>query len=248
MATFPTLSKNPVVQGWEEEALFDPTILNEMEGGAVESHSTTTVVPWTWKLTYRDMTNADYALMKAFERTGVNFGMSSFHWINPCDAVVNSVKLGSKIKYKMEENLQHKWQWSLYLIEAAPFLDSIFGGFAMYPILVENLAAGADITDRPVLGTQYGGSFSAISILTKGAPSGVDDSNTVVITLKNSAGETIVTKTFNTATQPPTKTIMDLGALLITELTAGQFMLLSVTTGTTANMPAFELNVEYNDG
>ena len=111
-------------------------------------------------------------------------------------------------------------------------------------INIEDLGAGSDITDRPVFGCQYGQSFSKVGILTKGAPAGIDDSNTVVLTLKNGAGSLIIQLTYNTANQPPTSDFEDLGPLLITSLDANDIITLTLTQGATANMPAFDLILE----
>ena len=79
--------------------------------------------------------------------------------------------------------------------------------------------------------------------MTQGAPAGIDNSNTCVIAVKDDAGNTIVTKTYNTATQPPSSDYEDLGALDGTHkvLTAAEHLTLSVTQGATADMPAFVL-------
>jgi len=120
----------------------------------------------------------------------------------------------------------------------------IFGDIDMLAYKVENLAPGSDITTRPIWGTQNGFDLSDLSIITEGAPAGVDNSNTVVITLKNGAGSTIVTKTYNTASQPPTSDTASLGALSITTIAASDIITLTVTCGTTANMPAFSILAE----
>lgn len=108
---------------------------------------------------------------------------------------------------------------------------------------VEDLAADADIADLPVFVHPLANTLQKIGILTKGAPAGVDDANTVVVTLKDSAGNTIVTKTYDTGTQPPNAAYEDLGALDVTHkvLTAGEHVELFVTQGATGDMPAFDL-------
>lgn len=115
-------------------------------------------------------------------------------------------------------------------------------------IPVENLAAAADIADRPVFAHGRALTLVSAGILTQGAPAGVDDSNTVVIALKDDAGNTIVTKTYNTDGQPPTNYYADLGTLDPTHkvLTATEHVTLSVTQGgTTADMPAFVVILRF---
>jgi len=114
-------------------------------------------------------------------------------------------------------------------------------------IVVEDLAAGADIANRPVFVHPSGAELVSAGILTQGAPAGIDDANTCVITVADDAANVIVTKTYNTANQPPSSDFADLGALSATHklLAAGEHVLLSVTQGTTANMPAFVVVLVY---
>jgi hypothetical protein len=109
---------------------------------------------------------------------------------------------------------------------------------------VPNLAAGSDYTKRTLFGSFYAFTMTRIGILTHGVPAGIDDSNTVVLTIKNSADVTVVTKTFNLANQPPTNAFADLGTLVIASFTSNDYLYLTVTQGTTANLPAFAIVVE----
>ena len=108
---------------------------------------------------------------------------------------------------------------------------------------VEDLAADGDITDRPVFVDPRALTLASIGILTEGAPGGVDAGNTAVITLKDDAGNTIVAKTYDAATQPPTSDYDDLGALDGTHkiLTAAEHVTLTIVCGATADLPAFSL-------
>ena len=110
-------------------------------------------------------------------------------------------------------------------------------------IAIEDLVAGADITDRPVYAPQRIATLFAVGILTQGAPAGIDNANTCVCVLKDGDGNAIVTKTFNTANQPATSGYSDLGTLHATNktLAANEAVTFSVTQGATADMPAFLL-------
>jgi hypothetical protein len=108
---------------------------------------------------------------------------------------------------------------------------------------IADLAAGVDISAIPLFVHPRANTLQSIGILTHGAPAGVDDANTAVILVADDAAHAIVTKTYNAGAQPPTSDYADLGALDGTHkiLTAGEHLLLSVTQGATANMPAFDL-------
>ena len=101
--------------------------------------------------------------------------------------------------------------------------------------------ADADISARPIFDHPRAGTLVSAGILTQGSPAAIDDSNTCVVALKDDAGNTIVTKTYNTGTQPPSSDYEDLGALDGTHkaLTAAEHVTLDVTQGANADMPAF---------
>jgi hypothetical protein len=108
-------------------------------------------------------------------------------------------------------------------------------------INVVNLAAGADISDYPVFVATEELTLHSCRLLTQGTPAGIDNSNTAVLTLTVN-GNTLLTKTYNTVTQPPTNASEDLSSLLdadYVELEIGDVVKLTVTQGATANMPAF---------
>jgi len=110
--------------------------------------------------------------------------------------------------------------------------------------VIQNLAAGVDLTNYVIYGSSYEMLLSKIGILTKGTPAGIDNSNTVVMTIKNGAGSTILTKTYNTATQPPTNDFEDMGTILIATVAANDKLTLTMVQGVTANMPAFTIVLE----
>jgi len=114
-------------------------------------------------------------------------------------------------------------------------------------IAIEDLAAGADFTARPLFNPPWPCQLVRAGILTLGAPAGVDDSNTAVIALTDGAGNSIVSKTYNTAAQPPSGAYGSLGALDATNslLTADELVKIAVTQGTTANLPGFFVVLDY---
>jgi len=111
----------------------------------------------------------------------------------------------------------------------------------------ENLSAGADIANRPIwyCPAGYKLTISDILLLSQGTVDGVDASNTAVITLSNGAN-TIASKTFNnTVIFPGIAAVTNLGALSATYKTiaAGEVVKLSVTCGTSADLPGFVVEV-----
>jgi len=111
----------------------------------------------------------------------------------------------------------------------------------------EDLAANADIADRLAFVHPRAVTLTSIGIMFDGAPAGVDDSNTSVILLEDDASNAIVTKTYNTGTQPPTSDYEDLGTLDATHksLDAGEHVLFSITNGTTADLASGSLVIRF---
>lgn len=111
------------------------------------------------------------------------------------------------------------------------------------PYRVEDLGIGSSFTDRPVFVAPRAVTLTSVGILTEGTSAGIDDSNQAILTLADDADNTIVQKTYATATQPPDTDYADLGTLDGTHkiLTAGEHVTLTVSQTGSANMPAFTL-------
>lgn len=114
---------------------------------------------------------------------------------------------------------------------------------------IEDLAAGGDITARPIFVAPAGVDVTLVSasIIPQGSSAGIDDSNTCVVALTDGTN-TIVTITYDTDPAfPASAAAGDLGALSETYkvLSAGEKLYLVVTNGTTANPPAMMLEVVY---
>jgi hypothetical protein len=114
---------------------------------------------------------------------------------------------------------------------------------------VEDLAADGDIAARPIYFVPTGLTATLVSadIVPLGNAAGVDDSNKCTIALTDGSN-TIVTKEFDASPAfPASGVVTNLGALDGTHkiLAAGEKLCLSVTNGTTANLPAFLLQITY---
>jgi hypothetical protein len=114
---------------------------------------------------------------------------------------------------------------------------------------VEDLGAGDDITDRVIFAAPTGldVTITGAFIIPQGAAAGIDDSNTCVIALTDGTN-TIVSATYDSDPAfPAAAAVTSLGTPDETHkaLAAGEKLYLAVTTGTTANPPAFMLQVTY---
>lgn len=108
---------------------------------------------------------------------------------------------------------------------------------------VEDLAAGADISNRTLFIAPVAYEVMAASIVGQAASAGIDGSNTCVIALKKNNSGTIVTKTYNAVTTFPAQGTVDgLGTIATDgseDLASTNRITLDVTNGATADPPSF---------
>lgn len=116
-----------------------------------------------------------------------------------------------------------------------------------YLYKVEDLGAGSDIANREFFVHPKSIELLSVGILAQGASAGIDDSNTCVINIQDDAGNSIISKTYNTTTTYPDNDYEDLGGLNATHklLDAGEHLEFDITNGTNANPPAFFIVIEY---
>jgi hypothetical protein len=132
--------------------------------------------------------------------------------------------------------------------EAKALADKIDGAASQQSLIaIEDLAADADIANRPVFAAPTAMTLESAALIAQGAFAGIDAGNTMVVTLKDGAGNTIVTKTYNNVTVPTNSGVNDLGTLDATQkiLTANELVTLSITNGATANPPAMLLRLTF---
>jgi hypothetical protein len=239
-----------IVEGSGRSHAGDPTLRTQFGSGHFQAVRRATFVPRMFRRRLVNLTEAERAAVDDYQVL-VGFGAGAFWWVDSQvgHVVARYVRLHEAclpLAFEAYGGVADRYQVEIYFVERSTVTlspDSVLlKGLQMYR--VENLAAGSDIVDRPIYGTILGATLSRLAILTEGAPSGVDDSNTVVVAVKNSAGSTVATKTYNASVQPPSSDLESLGALAITTLGAGDHLTLSVTCGATANMPAFSIIVE----
>lgn len=250
METFPSIG-SWIIDGARDTREGTPTQRSRFYSGYTQTVNRFTWVP---KVFYRSLVNFTVTQRDTLDtfQTTVKYGHSIFNWNDVITSTVHQVRFAEgscPLDFQPFAGRNDLWQCDLAFVQATPN-ELAYGDYTKLfhtggkMIQIEDLAAGEGITDRPVYGTQYGEAFSKAGILTSGTPAGIDNSNTCVITLKNGAGSTIVTKTYNAANQPPTNDLADLGALSITELEAADIVTLTVTQGATANMPPFAIILE----
>jgi predicted RecA/RadA family phage recombinase len=110
------------------------------------------------------------------------------------------------------------------------------------------LTAGSDLAAGIVFAHPRAATLVSVGYLAAGSDFGtIDDSNTSVFAVTDGAGNSIVSKTYNTGTQPTANALNDLGALDGTHkvLTAGEVVKLAITNGATAKTPAGYLVLRF---
>jgi len=95
--SFPTLSTAPLIQTYQEDGE-DPTISTGMEAGYEQTWPRNTRDRSAFHLTYGDLTDADYALLKAHQ-TAVRVGSVIFDWTHNVTTVTYQMRYKGRIKF-----------------------------------------------------------------------------------------------------------------------------------------------------
>jgi len=114
-------------------------------------------------------------------------------------------------------------------------------------IPVAALEANGDLSSTLLWAHPRACELVSIGYLSAGSFGTVTNDSTAVFAVTDGADNAIVSKTYNTATQPSTTAINDFGSLNETNkaLTAGEGIKLAITNGSTAATPAGVLVVRY---
>ncbi len=110
------------------------------------------------------------------------------------------------------------------------------------------LGAGADLAATIQFAHPRALTLASVGYLACGTDFGtIDNDNTSVFAVTDGAGNSIVSKTYNTATQPVASALNDLGALDATHkvLTAAETVSLAITNGASAKTPAGYLVLRF---
>lgn len=236
---FPTLSRTPTPASWKEELIIDPTIRSPFHAGYILSRSRHTITPRKFSFRYNLLTQADKNLIVDFEQH-VRVGADKFDFRNPITNEDWEVRLLSPIRISVEPR-----DYTKYSADMEIFGKEVQKMRVANINIPSDLGEGLGFTDIPIFVNPKAVTLNSIGILTQGAPAGIDDSNTCVLTIADDADNTIATKTYNTAIQPPDEDYADLGNLSNQSLLAGEHLTLTLTEGDTVFMPSFDLIVEY---
>lgn len=111
---------------------------------------------------------------------------------------------------------------------------------------VEDLSAGSDIAARAIHAFDANGWIVAARVVNQAtAASGIDDSNTCVVTLATTGG-TVATETFDSTTAFPSANVAhDMGAISNPEVSGKTVLTLAVANGTNADPGPFIVEVDY---
>jgi hypothetical protein len=240
MGAFPTPTRSPALAGYTEPLPSDAVSRGSYASGypVIDDDFTFTADIWAYHL--RMVVDADKVQIKAHWK---QFKATEFLWYHTTAAVYRTVIYEGEPTFTLDTKLGF-WRIDLAFrqVNSSEQPTLFDGGPTVFE--TEDLAAGADITARPIFGSQYGRTFSKITMVTKGQPVGISDASIARVSLANGAGSTIVSKTFDTANQPPTNGAIDLGPLLITSIAANDIITLTVAQGSNANLPPFALVME----
>lgn len=223
---------------WQKVPDYDPSIADRFASGDVASRPMFTMLDYRFSFVLQWLSQADREIIEAHQE----------------HVVVGSTRFTIRNKYTDEDWLVRLKKPISFTTEPAD-LRRFVAHIEIYGkqvekmqtayIDIEDLGAGVDIANRPVFVNAKAVTIDSVTILTQGAPAGVDDANTVVILLEDDASNEIVSKTYDTSPQPPSSDAEDLGTITNGSLAALEHVMLSVTQGATANMPPFKIAIDY---
>lgn len=118
MATYPTLSRDPIPSSYKETKAYDPSIRSQFEDGKILSRARFTANKKRWDLVYTYLTTADKVLLDDFQDT-VMVGADTFTWTNPDqnDNTSYTVRLEKPIEFKLHSGSTLEYQAMVSLIE-----------------------------------------------------------------------------------------------------------------------------------
>lgn len=99
MPAFPTLSRAPNYPIDPDGEMDDVILRSPMESGYEQTRPRTTRTQRSFGLNYRDLNDADEALLRTFETTTLRNGADSFTWTHPKSGTTYTVRLKGPIKY-----------------------------------------------------------------------------------------------------------------------------------------------------
>jgi len=235
MLTFPTLSSVPVFYAWTERLHADPTVATSAEQGCILSRLRATVTYKAWTVQYRGMSYADKLTLEAFQ-SSVGVGADKFTYTCPTDLISYAVRFTGPIQFRLDPQDKTTWQIDFGIYGETAFEEGVDEYYSELAVLIPRLGAGVDDVGHPIFACPNPGTMKTIGLLYNGAPAGIDNANTAVVTIKNGAGDTIVTKTYNLATQPPTDGYDSLDGSLTETFAAGEVWTIDITQGATADL------------
>lgn len=105
MATFPTLSVNPALDGFKEEPAADPTQRTEVYAGVAKTRAMFTRVPMAWDVPYSRLSLADKDALVQFQKD-VKVCSDSWTWTHPVSSTQYTVRLREKMAFAPESSNQ----------------------------------------------------------------------------------------------------------------------------------------------
>lgn len=126
-----------------------------------------------------------------------------------------------------------------------PYDELYLSGIQQYGIRMENLAANGDVTERVFWRAKFPIQILEAEVLPEAAATGVDGSNTVLVTLRNITQQVdiaTVTSTTNWAANTPVALALTAAN---TDVAADDVIGIVVTQGTAADVAIFWLQITF---
>lgn len=115
---YPTLSIEPVREGFTKQPAFDPTIRTSFEDGSYQVLAKTTNVPYMWSFHYRYLSVADKETLMSFYEDDANYGAVVIKWTDPSNDTDVFVHFATPPNCTLENDSTIEWQVEVSFVEA----------------------------------------------------------------------------------------------------------------------------------
>jgi hypothetical protein len=117
---FPTLTIDPVEDGFSQAYAYDNRISTTFEDGKMLTMKRYTDVPLTWVVNYHHMSATDLATLMEFyeDDDDADWGNTPIKWTNPVDSVAYFVYFNGPPEFMRESDDSDSWRVIINFLEA----------------------------------------------------------------------------------------------------------------------------------
>lgn len=114
--TFPTLSRNPLLDGFSDGPAYDITLRDQFDSGHVLTKQKHSSIKRRFQFAYDGLTDADKTLLETLQ-TNAGVGAEEITWTNPDDSTAYTVRLDGPIIFTKTGKSYELWACEISMTE-----------------------------------------------------------------------------------------------------------------------------------